>query len=97
MKVLIIEDEAAAVRRLTKLLKEIDPNIEIVDDLDSIESVLNWLDHHPEPDLYLMDIHLADGSSFEIFNHVEIRKPLIFITAYDQYAIQAFRVNAMDY
>ena len=97
MKTLIIEDEAAAVRRLSKLLQEINPSIEIVDDLDSIEATLNWLENHPLPDLIFMDIHLADGSSFEIFNHTKIEKPIIFITAYDQYAIQAFKVNAIDY
>lgn len=97
MKTLIIEDEAAAVRRISKLILEVDSNIEIVEDLDSIESTLNWLENNPLPDLIFMDIHLADGSSFEIFNHVEIIKPIIFTTAYDQYAIQAFKVNAIDY
>jgi two-component system LytT family response regulator len=97
MKALIIEDEAAAVRRLTKLIQEVDANLEIVADLDSIETTLNWLENNPAPDLIFMDIHLADGSSFEIFNHTKIEKPIIFITAYDQYAIQAFKVNAIDY
>ena len=97
MKLLIIEDEVAAVRRLRKLIEEIDPKYEIVDDLDSIESTLNWLETNPMPDLFLMDIHLADGSSFEIFNHIEILKPVIFTTAYDQYAIDAFQVNTIDY
>ena len=97
MKTLIIEDEAAAIRRLTKLIQEIDANIEVVADLDSIETSLNWLENNPMPDLVFMDIHLADGSSFEIFNHAQIVKPIIFTTAYDQYAIQAFRVNAIDY
>ena len=97
MKVLIIEDESAAVRRLSKLILEIDPNIEIVENLDSIEATLNWLGNNREPDLLFMDIHLADGSSFEIFNHVKISKPIIFTTAYDQYALKAFNVNAVDY
>lgn len=97
MKTLIIEDEAAAVRRLSKLIHEVDKNIEIVADLDSIESSLAWLEQHPMPDLIFMDIHLADGSSFEIFNHVQLLKPIIFTTAYDQYAIDAFKVNAIDY
>lgn len=97
MKALIIEDEAAAVRRLTKLIQEVDATIEIVADLDSIETSLNWLENNSAPDLIFMDIHLADGSSFEIFNHVTIEKPIIFTTAYDQYAIQAFKVNVIDY
>lgn len=97
MKILIIEDEAAAVRRLTKLLTEIDPNIEVVESLDSIESTINYLDTHESPDLFFFDIHLADGSSFEIFQHVKISKPIIFTTAYDEYALQAFKVNAIDY
>ena len=97
MKILIIEDEAAALRRLSKLLVEIDPNIEIVEDLDSIESSIKWLQDNPMPDLLFLDIHLADGSSFEIFKHVDIKKPVIFITAYDEYALDAFKVNAIDY
>jgi two-component system LytT family response regulator len=97
MKTLIIEDEAAAVRRLSKLILEIDPSIKIVDDLDSIENSLDWLHSNPLPDLIFMDIHLADGASFEIFNHFEISKPIIFTTAYNEYAIQAFKVNTIDY
>lgn len=97
MKVLIIEDEGAAARRLKKLILEINPGIEICGHTDSIESSLNWLQINAMPDLIFMDIHLADGSSFEIFNHVQIPKPVIFTTAYDQYAIQAFKVNAVDY
>ena len=97
MKVLLIEDESAAARRLTKMLQEIAPEVEVIDCLDSIEHSLNWLMENPEPDLILMDIHLADGSSFEIFQHVEVKSPVIFITAFDQYALQAFKVNAVDY
>ena len=97
MKTLIIEDEAAAVRRLSKLILDIDSSIEIVDDLDSIEHTLDWLKNNPLPDLIFMDIHLADGASFEIFNHYDIPKPIIFTTAYNEYAIQAFKVNAIDY
>jgi two-component system response regulator LytT len=97
MHVLIIEDEAAIARRMQKLLAEIDPEIKVIDILCSIESSVTWLKSHPEPDLILMDIHLADGSSFEIFNEVEVKCPVIFATAYDQYAIQAFKVNSIDY
>ncbi len=97
MKVLIIEDEITAARRLKNLVTKINSDIEILDQLDSIEGVLNWIENNELPDLIFMDIHLADGSSFEIFNHVQIEKPVIFTTAYDVYAIQAFQVNAVDY
>ncbi|MCB0582973.1 MAG: response regulator transcription factor [Phaeodactylibacter sp.] len=97
MRILIIEDEDAAARRLQKLVKEIIPEAVMEDPLDSVEMVLNWMAKNEMPDLIFMDIHLADGSSFEVFNHVEVEKPVIFTTAYDQYAIQAFKVNAIDY
>ncbi|HKK78037.1 MAG: response regulator [Bacteroidetes bacterium] len=97
MNVLIIEDEEAAARRLEKLVLGLEAQTTVLAKLDSIESVLNWLEQHELPDLVFMDIHLADGSSFEVFNHVKIDCPIIFTTAYDQYAIQAFRVNAVDY
>ena len=97
MKVLIIEDEAAAVRRLSKLILEIEPEANIVADLDSIESSLTWMSENKLPDLIFMDINLADGNSFEIFNHIKIDKPVIFTTAYDEFAIKAFKVNALDY
>ncbi len=97
MKVIIIEDEAAAVRRLTKMILEIEPSIQILTDLDSIESSVDWLSNNTHPDLLFMDINLADGNSFEIFNHIKIDKPIIFTTAYDEFAIKAFKVNALDY
>ena len=97
MKILIIEDEPATARHTRKMLEEIDPGITILGVLDSIESAVKWFRMHSEPDLLLLDIHLADGSSFEIFKEVEITCPVIFATAYDQYAIQAFKVNSIDY
>lgn len=97
MKVVIIEDEQAAVRRLQKLLTEINPGIEVITALSSIEAAANWFQENPQPDLVLMDIHLADGSSFEIFEKVAITAPVIFATAYDEYALKAFKVNAIDY
>lgn len=97
MKVVIIEDEQAAVRRLQKLLTEIDAGIEMITALSSIEAATNWFQENPQPDLVLMDIHLADGSSFEIFEKVAITAPVIFATAYDEYALKAFKVNAIDY
>jgi DNA-binding LytR/AlgR family response regulator len=97
MKILIIEDENAAIRRLEKLLSDVEPLSEILTSLDSIESSVTWLQQNPAPDLILMDIHLADGASFEILNKVKVTSPIIFITAYDEYAVRAFRINAVDY
>jgi len=97
MKVLIIEDEIAAARRLAKMLQSIEPESVLLAITDSISSTVSWLTENKEPDLILMDIHLADGSSFKIFDQVRIKCPIIFTTAYDQYAIQAFKVNSIDY
>jgi two-component system, LytTR family, response regulator len=97
MKILIIEDEQRAAQRLEKLILEIDSSIEVLDQLDSIESVLDWYKTQVIPDLLFMDIHLADGSAFEIFNKIKIKQPIIFTTAFDQYALDAFKVNAVDY
>jgi two-component system LytT family response regulator len=97
MNVLIIEDESAAARRLEKMIAELRPDIQVLQQLDSVESTVQWLKEHPAPDLMLMDIQLADGISFEIFEQVEVRCPVIFTTAYDEHALQAFKVNAVDY
>ncbi len=97
MKTIIIEDEKAAVRNLKALLQEVNPGIEVETSLDSIASSLDWFATHPMPDLLFMDIHLADGSAFEIFDHVDITCPIIFTTAYDEYALRAFKVNSVDY
>ncbi|MGE5679536.1 MAG: LytR/AlgR family response regulator transcription factor [Bacillota bacterium] len=97
MKVLIIEDEAPASRRLQKLLNEIDPAIEVLESLDSVDSSVRWLKSHPAPELIFMDIQLSDALSFEIFQNVNVDCPVIFTTAYDEYAIQAFKVNSIDY
>lgn len=97
MRTLIIEDEQATALRLKKLLQEIEPEIEILDMLDSIESCVNWYKNNTAPDLVFQDIELADGSSFEIFKQVKMDTPVIFITAYNQYAIDAFKVNSIDY
>lgn len=97
MKALIIEDEKAAVRNLMALLGEVAPDMEILDVLDSITDSIQWLVEHPAPELVFMDIHLADGSAFEIFEHTDITCPIIFTTAYDEYALRAFKVNSVDY
>ncbi|MBC5772835.1 response regulator transcription factor [Pontibacter sp. KCTC 32443] len=97
MDVLIIEDEAAAASRISKMLQQLDATVRVLDVTDSIESSVQWLENNPQPDLILSDIHLADGSSFEIFRQTLVEAPVIFTTAYDQYAIDAFKLNSIDY
>lgn len=97
MRVLIIEDETPAFRRLQKLLEGISDKIEILEVIDSVEMALAWFRNHAAPDLVFMDIQLADGLSFEIFQHIDVKSPIIFTTAYDEYALQAFKVNSIDY
>jgi two-component system response regulator LytT len=97
MNVLLIEDEEAAAQRMQKMLNQLDPEINILTVTDSIESTVNWLQNNPEPDLIFSDIHLADGSSFEIFREVKVNSPVIFTTAFDKYALDAFKVNSIDY
>jgi len=96
MKSLVIEDEILAARHLVSVLNEIG-NIEVIAILDSIKSAVLWFETHPQPDLVFMDIHIADGSAFRIFDLVKITCPIIFTTAYDEYAIKAFKVNSIDY
>lgn len=97
MKVLIIEDEAPAFRRLQKVLEEIDESIEILEVLDSVSDSVKWLKNHQAPDLVFMDIQLSDGISFEIFENTEVSSPVIFTTAFDEYTLRAFKVNSIDY
>lgn len=97
MKTLIIEDEKAALRNLKAAMKEVDAEFEIVGETDSVTGTLEWFASHPMPELVFMDIHLADGSAFGIFDHTDITCPIIFTTAYDEYALQAFRVNSIAY
>jgi DNA-binding LytR/AlgR family response regulator len=97
ISVLIAEDEAPAARQLKKLLDEVAPDIRVLDVLDSVEDVVGAMKSGMNPDLLILDIHLADGLSFEIFSQAEINIPVIFTTAYDQYAIKAFSVNSVDY
>jgi two-component system, LytTR family, response regulator LytT len=97
MKILIIEDERLAMEKLVSLIGQIDPLHIIAGRLDSIESSVAWLKTHSVPDVILLDIELADGQSFEIFNLVEVTCPVIFTTSYDEYAIKAFSVNSIDY
>ncbi len=96
MTVAIIEDETLAAEKLEHVLREIDPSVEIVARLASVEASISWLRTH-RPDLLFVDIHLADGISFSIFEEIDVDAPIIFTTAYDQYAIRAFKVNSIDY
>ncbi len=97
MKVLIVEDETAAYESLVEILKEIDPSIEVLGNTESVRQTVDWLQKNSDPDLILMDIHLSDGSAFLIFEHIAVEVPIIFTTAYDEYAIEAFKVNSIDY
>ena len=97
MKVLILEDETLASEKLENTLLEIDPSTEVVSKLQSVSAAVEWLQNNPHPDLIVSDIRLLDGLSFEIFQQVKTDKPVIFTTAYDQYAIKAFEVNSIDY
>lgn len=97
MKILIIEDELPAARQLTKLVGQALPEATVIDVLDSIEGAVRWFRTFPSPDLVFLDIQIADGLSFDIFRQVTVEAPVIFTTAFDQYAVQAFRVNAIDY
>jgi two-component system response regulator LytT len=97
MRILIVEDEDLAVKKLQKTLGEVEPGAEIAGVTDSIKSTVTWLNEHESPDLILMDIELADGQSFEIFNRTTVNSPVIFTTSYDEYALRAFKVNSVDY
>ena len=97
MKAIIIEDEKVAAQALQSLIQEINPEMEIIAVLETIEESVEWFEEHAMADLVFMDIHLADGSSFAIFEKVEITCPIIFTTAYDEYALKAFEVNSIDY
>jgi two-component SAPR family response regulator len=97
MKIILIEDETPALKRLQKLIHEIDESIEIVGCADSIISTIALLRREPNIDLALMDIELADGQSFEIFQQIELPCPIIFTTAYDEFALKAFKLNSIDY
>ncbi|SHJ50887.1 two component transcriptional regulator, LytTR family [Arenibacter nanhaiticus] len=97
MKVVIVEDELAASENLAFLLKNLEGSIEILAVLDSVKASIAYFSKNNEAELVFMDIHLADGLSFEIFDSIKIEAPIIFTTAYDQYSLQAFKVNSIDY
>ncbi|MCD4698463.1 MAG: LytTR family DNA-binding domain-containing protein, partial [Bacteroidales bacterium] len=93
----IIEDEPHARNELKRLLAKSKQDIDVVDCIDSVEDAVNWFNNNAVPDLLFLDIQLSDGLSFEIFSHIEIKAPVIFTTAFDEYALQAFKVNSIDY
>jgi len=97
MRILIVEDELLLVKHLVKLLADVEPAAQIAGSTNSISSTVAWLSTHDKPDLILMDIELADGQSFEIFEKMEVKSPVIFTTAYDEYALKAFKVSSIDY
>jgi DNA-binding LytR/AlgR family response regulator len=97
MNVVIIEDEKLSADHLTLMLKQIDSHIEVVKYLDSVKETVKAFEEGLQADLLFLDIHLADGNSFEIFNYIKTEIPIIFTTAYDHYAIQAFKQNSVDY
>ncbi|MGB4291346.1 MAG: LytTR family DNA-binding domain-containing protein [Bacteroidales bacterium] len=97
MRVLIVEDETAAYKNLMEIILKISPEVNVVGCTESVRQTVRWLRSNQLPDLILMDIHLSDGSAFSIFEKIEVETPVIFITAYDEYAIEAFKVNSIDY
>ena len=97
MKAVIIEDEIAACENFMYLLAQINPEIEVVKILEGVKSAIAYFQNYQEIDLIFMDVHLGDGIAFEIFEKVTISTPVIFTTAYDQYAIKAFKLNSVDY
>jgi DNA-binding LytR/AlgR family response regulator len=97
MNILLIEDEPQAAQRLEKLIKSIVPGATVLSNIDTVKRSVQWLQSNPAPDLILMDIQLADGISFSIFDQCEVKSPVIFTTAYDEYALKAFKVNSIDY
>jgi|GEM_PF-4461197 len=97
MNFLIVEDEKVAAERLVGLIKKYDPSIDITEIVQSVKNAVQWLNTHQAPDLIFMDIQLADGLSFEIYEQTIVKTPVIFTTAYDEYALKAFKVNSIDY
>ena len=97
MQILVIEDEKLAADRLIALITDIEPTAQVLKSIESIKAAVKWLISNPHPDLIFMDVQLADGLSFEIFDKVEVEVPVIFTTAYNEYALRAFKVNSIDY
>jgi two-component system, LytTR family, response regulator LytT len=96
-KIVILEDEEPALKRLFKLVKELLPDVQLMASLSTVAEAKQWFEENETPDLVFSDIQLSDGVSFEIFKHLKPSFPVIFVTAFDQYAIEAFKVNSIDY
>jgi len=96
MKGIIVEDEILSAQNLHSILNKLG-TIEVITVLESVTETLEWFSYNPQPEIIFMDIHLADGSAFQIFNQIQIKCPVIFTTAYDEYALKAFKVNSIDY
>lgn len=97
MNIVILEDEELAARRLESMIKQFDSSINILAKIESVEEAINWFTNNDEPDLIFLDIHLEDDLSFAIFDKVKIKSPIIFTTAFDEYAIKAFKLKSIDY
>jgi len=97
MKVIIIEDEEFAARRLERMINEIDPNIQVIAKLESVVESVEWFKNHDVPDLIFMDIHLEDNLSFAIFDSISISCPIVFTTATDELSTRAFKLKQIDY
>ena len=97
MKAVIIEDEKIAAESLKNIIGQLDDSVEVITILQTVEDSVEWLSNNPHPDLLFVDIHLADGSSFSIFDKIKVECPIVFTTAYDEYALKAFEVNSIDY
>ncbi|MBR2292050.1 MAG: response regulator transcription factor [Prevotella sp.] len=97
MRVLIVEDETTSYKNLLGILREVAPDIEVVGNTESVRDTMCWLNDNEKPDLIFMDIHLSDDSAFAIFSQMKVSVPVVFTTAYDQYALDAFQVNSIDY
>lgn len=97
MKILLIEDEPLVAKNLENLVKQLEPNTSLLATIGSVKESLDWFKTNPEPDLILSDIQLSDGVSFDIFQEIQPKCPIIFTTAYDEYAIRAFKLNSIDY
>jgi two-component system, LytTR family, response regulator LytT len=97
MNVLIVEDEQLAAKKLEKALYSIESDATVVATTTAVKTTVQWLQNNPAPDLIFMDVELSDGQSFEIYDHIEVPSPVIFVTSYDEYAVKAFKVNGVDY
>ncbi|MFT7034978.1 MAG: two-component system response regulator LytT, partial [Cyclobacteriaceae bacterium] len=97
MTALIIEDEIYAQEELKRMLENSSHKVDVLECIDTVEDSVLWLKNNPKPDIIFLDIQLSDGLSFEIFKEIEVESPIIFTTAFENYALKAFKVNSIDY